>query len=295
MWHRPMSAKELEEHLFKWNDTIRHISLYLNQSPKVEQTSNGRFCLRENQSLNGQKINDENRASELWRKVKKVRWLFQLIPNIRMVAVCNTLAINHAEETSDIDLFVVTKKNRMFTTRFILTAILHLVRQRRHGSKIKGRFCLSLFVDESYLNLGSLQLLPYDIYLAYWIKTLQPLIGKKTYVNFLEINRKWLSRYFEKNIDPQEKNMMGKWNGFILRVFQFLGELLINNPLGDKIEKTLARWQIARAKRKKEALNEGNANIIIKKNILKFHNIDRRKEYRALWEEKLRSLGLLRE
>jgi hypothetical protein len=69
----------------------------------------------------------EIRAQKLIRKAKRyVKWM-QLLPFIRTVALCNSLSFYSAEKDSDIDLFIITEKNRLFIARFyslIFTQIL---------------------------------------------------------------------------------------------------------------------------------------------------------------------------
>jgi len=48
-------------------------------------------------------------AEKLWNRVKFYSNSMQKMPFIRMIAVCNNLAYDNANEKSDIDLFIVVK------------------------------------------------------------------------------------------------------------------------------------------------------------------------------------------
>ena len=50
-----------------------------------------------------------------------------------------------------------------------------------------------------------------------------------------------------------------------------------------KIEKVLKKWQMNRADKKAKKVNSEVASLIVEDHILKFHNIDRRREYRKKW------------
>src|SRR3989304_4895470 len=53
-------------------------------------------------------------AERKYRLAGKVsRWL-RFIPFIRLIAICNTLAINHSREAADIDFFIVTARRRVW-------------------------------------------------------------------------------------------------------------------------------------------------------------------------------------
>lgn len=66
---------------------------------------------------------DETR---LWGKVSSYNTLFSYIPGISCICVCNSLAMNAAHANSDIDLFIITKKNRLWTARIFMTLLLFL-------------------------------------------------------------------------------------------------------------------------------------------------------------------------
>lgn len=195
-----------------------------------------------------------------------------------MVSVCNNLAFGKVDEKSDIDLFIVAEKDRLFIVRTLVTFFLHLIGMRRHGRKVAGRFCLSFFVDDSYLDLSKIAI-ENDIYLAYWIKTMVPVIDDGLYIRFLNHN-KWVDDYFDgHNVKavPQRLIMLNV-HDVTRRVLNFL----LDGLIGDVVEWLLRKWQIKRASEKAKKVLNG-ASLVIGPNILKFHNIDRRKEYRDKW------------
>jgi predicted nucleotidyltransferase len=60
--------------------------------------------------------------------------LFFLFPQIHMVALCNSRAMGEADENSDIDLFIITKKGNLWTARFLVTALTSLLGVRRRNT-----------------------------------------------------------------------------------------------------------------------------------------------------------------
>ena len=128
-------------------------------------------------------------------------FLFSLFPQIQMIALCNSRAMGEADEDSDIDLFIITKKGNLWTGRFLVTALTSLLGVRRrntHGlqkgspeyiKRTKNKFCLSFFITEEAMNLATIRLQPNDPYLDRWIYTLAPLVNKNaTYEHFMEAN-----------------------------------------------------------------------------------------------------------
>lgn len=291
IFNHPLKPEEIKEYLFRFNDNIRHINLYLKESPKIE-SKDGYYFFKSRKENLIKRYYSERFSKDLWRKAKRVRPLLSIIPYVRMAAVCNTLTFNCVDKKSDIDLFIITKKNRLFTSRLLITLVLHILRLRRHGSKIAKRFCLSFYISEQQLNIARIQLLPYDIYLAYWIKTLKPIVDQNIYKKFIENNKNWIKRYFETEINKQTQYLIkSKLINFLLKVIQKLLELPLDTKVGDLIEESLKKWQKKRAGKKQAKLGK-EANIIIADHILKFHNVDRRKEVREEWKKKLQELKI---
>jgi len=230
---------------------------------------------------------------KLWRKVERYIPYLRAVPFLMGVAVCNNLAFGKVDEESDIDLFIIAKSGRMFLVRTFVTFILHILGVRRHGKKISGRFCLSFFVDDSALNLEKMAL-ENDIYLAYWCRNLKPLIDDGVFGKFANENS-WTAKYFEKKdfeLSDERVLKFSRW--------QKKFENILNGKLGNFLEEMFKKWQIKRANEKLKFV-PSTADILISEHILKFHNLDRRREYSKDWiarfgaetkvdEEKFKSL-----
>ena len=121
--------------------------------------------------------------------------ILRIIPFVKMVAICNNLSFGRVDEHSDIDIFVVAERGRLFFVRSFITFLLHISGVRRHGNKVAGRFCLSFFVDEEGTDLSKIAL-EKDIYLAFWVKNLVPVIDNGFASEFMRKND-WIRGYFE--------------------------------------------------------------------------------------------------
>lgn len=215
-----------------------------------------------------------------WRRVRKFLPVLQIVPGLRMVAVCNNLAFGKVRADSDIDLFIVARKGRLFTVRTFVTLILSLMRVRRHGEKIAGRFCLSFFVDDSALDLSKVAIYN-DIYLAYWLRSMLPVIDDGVSAELVNANR-WIDTYFESpNWGISRKYLFAPRRLFaaIKFVYRWTFDLIF----GAILEFVLSTWQMRRA-RKKSSQCGSEASLVITRNMLKFHNVDRRAHYREKWE-----------
>jgi hypothetical protein len=213
---------------------------------------------------------------KLWERVHRYVGILRIVPFLRMVAVCNNLAFGKVDGRSDIDLFVIAKRGRLFIVRIFVTFLLHVMGVRRHGKRVAGRFCLSFFVDEDGMDMKEIAI-DNDIYLAFWVRTMLPVIDDGVSEEFLDKNE-WVKRYFEEDFEMDGSRVIGSC-GFLSRIFGWI----LGGWFGDRIEGVLRKWQMGRAKKKALKVNADVASLIVKDHILKFHNVDRRREYRKKW------------
>lgn len=216
---------------------------------------------------------------KLWRRAEKYVRILRMIPFLRMVAVCNNLAFGKVDEKSDIDLFIVAGRGRLFIVRLFVTFLLHVMGVRRHGKKVAGRFCLSFFVDEDGMDMRKIAI-DNDIYLAFWVRTMVPLMDDGVSGEFLKENE-WVRRYFADDFEMERNRVVGG-GGILNKVFGWM----LGGWFGDKMEGVLKKWQMKRAKKKMEVVDMEVASLIVEDHILKFHNVDRRREYRKKWFDK---------
>lgn len=290
MFDYPLSREEVEECLYKLPLDEHQIELYLKNSAALSY-SDGLYCLKGNEEAFFKMHERRKLAKKYWQRVNKFRKIFNIIPFIRLVAVANNLSYDNPTKKSDIDLVVVTKPGRMFIARTLLTIWIHIFGVRRHGQKIQGRFCLSFYLTEDNLNMDSIAF-EHDIYLAYWLKTMQPVCGDyQTYIDLIDHNRRFLESFFATPINYQKRHY--RTNRGWIRAIRRFQEKLLRNKFGDRIEEKLRSWQMKRMQQKLESFteNEGKeASIIISDKMLKFHNLDRRQYYKKRWIKKIQDI-----
>lgn len=226
----------------------------------------------------------------LWKKIRRHSILFYLAPYIKSVMLCNNLPIGNVSNDSDIDILVVVQNGRMWLARLLLSGLLNLFDLRRTGKKIKGRYCLSFFVADKSLNIESIMMKPYDIYLAHWARQLIPLTGYKTYLEFQKTNS-WANDYLPNFNDYYKKEAVPV--SYIAYALRRLVEIFLEMTLlGKALDGLAKKWLYSRAITKKNKLGI-EASIVISDQMQKFHNLDRRVYFRNQFELRLQRLGLL--
>jgi len=244
----------------------------------------GYYCLKSSQGhVNTRKVRSTI-ADEYYKKLRRYLPLIRIIPFVKMVAVCNTLAFGCPTAKSDIDLFIVAKKNRLFIVRTLTTVLFHIMGVRRHGDKVAGRFCLSFFISDDQMDLSSLMKDQNDIYFLYWLRTLKPVYGEETFAKFLQANN-WTEKYFA---NPHMSREFWK-SGRLFTIIARIKEFFLWGFIGNFYENFLAKKHLKRHAQKAAELGE-ESSVVVNRHILKYHNVDRRAEYREKFYDKLRKL-----
>lgn len=279
----PVTREELSEYLLFEKAEERALDLYLKDSSHVHKRE-GFLSFRWNPEFWDEWEAKQARTRAVFKKVARWRWLLQLCPFVRLVAVCNSVTIGDTRENSDIDLFVVAKPGRLFTARLGLTVLTSLFGLRRHGTKIRERFCLSFYVTEEALDVSAIALPSYDLYLAFWVQSLEPVAGAyATYERFVAENEAWLSSYFAHA--PKRKRHFRARRGVVKWAHRFL-ELLLDF---DGVERWARSKQWSRALAKFQTL-EDKSGTVISDSMLKFHDHDARLEIREEWRKKVEKM-----
>lgn len=223
-------------------------------------------------------------AQKRWKKLQKIAAILQVTPFLKMLAGCNNLLINNIKPDSDIDVFIVVKSGRMWMTRFFVTSLISLLGQWRHKDRISGKICLSFFVADDNLNLKQIAKKPYDIYLQNWIFLAAPLIDRGVYSNFMAEN------YWAKESIPNglpylpvgcERKIKKTW---LLDFFRRVGEKVLGGSFGNSFERLFRKIQIKKMRGK-------GSDVIISDKMLKFHEVDRRDQFREMFEANLKNVG----
>jgi len=124
---------------------------------------------------------------------KVAKWL-KTIPFIKMVAVTGNLAMNNSDKDDDIDLLIITGKNRLWLTRFLTVLLVELVANRRRpGDKdVEDKICLNMFLAEDCLRVPEKE---QDLFSAHEVCQLKPIWSKNNvYQEFITQNQ-WYQKF----------------------------------------------------------------------------------------------------
>ncbi len=295
----PPTGLEIYEYLYSGgmqggSFSLAEIEDCLKNSEILQQTAaaeRGFYFLRGREDIINTRLERYNIAAQKYKLALRTIKLFKFLPFIKMVSVCNSLSYNNAKEESDIDLFVITAAGRIWLTRLAMIIIITVLGLRPPKSKVKDKICLSFFITDENMDLSGIKIAKDDIYLDFWLATLQPVYQRENcYAKFLEANS-WLKKYFP-NFIPRELgvNLRVEDSPASKAIFESK-EYLYQGKFGDWVEARLKRFQLKKMSQKKKDLAVvGDNRVIISDKMLKFHESDRRLEYLERFEQKREEL-----
>jgi predicted nucleotidyltransferase len=245
-----------------------------------------------------------------WR-LKLYLKILSFFPQIKLIGFSGSLAMMNAEKDDDIDLFIITEKNRLFTGRIIALFWAEVLGLRKKFGKNKKspkifrfypmkadladlseKVCLNLFFDESDLAVPDFKR---NEYVAHEILQMKPIVNKDgVYERFLAANS-WVFEIFpnakenEKfKINPRIWRVKSKFKiKNFLSNFKFLTVILrfafyILNFLAFEVESMFKGFQMF-------FINKHRTTEIITNTQLWFHPNDFYKRIHGLTQKKDKS------
>ena len=290
-----------KEEIFRWSwetKIIDYLTFIKNLDTLVEKKvishKDGYYFLigRENNIFLRQKAISivEKKMNIAVRAIKKIRW----VPFVQAVFVCNTVAGAGVKKDSDIDVFIIIKKNRLWISRLLTTITLSLFRLRRNKKNIANKICLSFYATDDALDLSKIKINGIDIYLTYWLDNLLPIYDPKNIQNKIKMENLWTKQSL-----PNTKTnyiILPRWDiqdKGLSKLIKVFFEKSWEGKYGDIVEAQAKSIQKTKMKLNfASAQNKNTTNVIISDSMLKFHENDRRTFYREEWERKYKQIVL---
>lgn len=218
----------------------------------------------------------ERRIRESEKKLiiaKNVTFFLSFLPSVYFIGISGGLSLKNVEENDDIDFFIITARDTIWITRFLLLLILEFLGLRRKKSSIvaKNKICLNMLVEETHMEIEQK-----DLYTAHEVIQVFPLAQYQNYYQKFLNSNKWITKYLPSSLkqnknytDNKNINFIRSWSIILLRSI---------NPIAKKIQLILMTKQ--------------RTNEVIKDNYIAFHPLDFRSEVLAKYKKKLQQYNL---
>ena len=199
------------------------------------------YSLHNNFSLSERRTRGNAKAALMLKKANKVAAVISRFPYVKGVAVSGSLSKNFADDTADIDFFIIAAANRLWIAR----TFLHLFKKLTFLVNMQHYFCMNYFIDEA-----APEIVEKNIYTAVEIATLMPLRGSVVFEKFFAANS------WTKNFLPNNYMRVSSAKEISGNIFKFIVEKLLNNSMGDRLDSFFMKmtdksWS-AKTKRKKK-------------------------------------------
>jgi len=184
-YHSVFNYPLRREDLKRWEFGNKNLPKINSKTPVSEK--DGYFFVRgKKPDIEKRKRNEAFSAKKV-KLAQKTASVLEIIPSVKMVGITGSLAMNNAEDSSDIDLMVITARNTLWITRGIALVLLGFFgfSLRKAGDTgQKDKLCINIWLDE--ISLGwNLK----NVYTAHEICQIVPVVNKdETYEKFLRKN-----------------------------------------------------------------------------------------------------------
>ncbi|HLL60557.1 MAG TPA: hypothetical protein VK338_02475 [Candidatus Nitrosocosmicus sp.] len=134
-------------------------------------------------------------AENKWNIAIKYTSVIKYVPWVLMVGISGSLSMLNTSQKDDVDLCIITRKNRLWLGRFSTSLIASImgIRRKRGDKHVNNKICLNLYFDAKELYIPDHK---HTEYIAHEVLQLKPIIDKNlAYENFLKVN-KWVFDFF---------------------------------------------------------------------------------------------------
>lgn len=192
----PLKINELLRWLIRRKVTLRQMEGALRRliiSGKCEMQNGYYFLPGKDRVVNGRKQKEKYSARYL-QKAKIISQVLKLIPWIKLVGISGGLAMNNVAGKDDIDLFIITGKNRLWISRLMCLGLLSLMGQRRKagdkGREIAGKLCINILLEENKLEQRSK-----DIFVAHEVLQMKVLWQRDGIYSKYLADNEWVFKF----------------------------------------------------------------------------------------------------
>lgn len=167
----------------------------------------GYYLLEKNASFVHNRKIGSTRAQLLMQHAQRSANVISRFPFVKNVSISGSLSKGYANEKSDIDLFIVTQKNRLWICR----SFLHLYKKFTFLRGKEHSYCMNYFIDESKLCLEE-----QNIFTATELATLIPMYNTEIHRELILANKWWAVKLLP-NVPWNTDMVFSEQNNNILR------------------------------------------------------------------------------
>lgn len=215
-----------------------------------------------------QRLDRKKLADQKWKKIRKIFWIMQIAPFVKMVLVSGSLALGNSRKESDADLIIMAKKGRIWTVRTFVTLLTSVLGVRRHKNKTKDKICLNHYITDKSLRIPFKSLYNAQSY-VHIINVYDSEKDKKMFERFQKENR-WIKEYAGNYEFSKLESFRSIKRSKALGLFSRFFEIILAGKTGDFFERKMSKIQSYKIK-KDILYKKKGGRITISNDQLEFH------------------------
>ena len=196
------------------------------------------YSLRSDSRIMEERRLKNDQAKPMLALARRISGFLFHFPFVRGIGISGSLSKNCADSNTDIDFFIITRKNRLWIGR----TIMHFFKKLTFLTGHQHWYCMNYYIDESALCIEEK-----NIFTAVELATLLPVQGKPVLDQFFKSNN-WIMSYFP---NQPERTAITVQHPGLLSLKKMI-EYLFNNMLGDWLDNYLMRLTTRRWKLKED-------------------------------------------
>lgn len=232
VFEHPLNREEISD-LFRENDSKRMNKILLNlEASGYIEIIDDYICLDGNKQNISNRLNEATKIYRFKKIAVRMTKIIASFPFVRGVLISGSLSKERIGNDADIDFFIITKSNRLYISRTLLTLFkkIFLLNSYKY-------FCINYFVGEDELEIRE-----QNLYAATELVTLIPVFNYQLCHQLFEKNS-WIKEYYPGFVAKPMLSKAIKGKNVLKHFVEFVFKGSLGNYLDDWFWKLTLRYR----------------------------------------------------
>ncbi len=157
-------------------------------------SKHGYFYLKKREHIVEKRKIKEKESQKKLQIAQQISSLLSIIPSVYLIGVSGNLSMNNAGGKDDIDIFVISKRGTLWSTRLLIVLFLRIMGKHRgkFDKNVENKICINMLLDETAIEIPSNRR---NLYTAHEVIQMKPLfIRGDMYRRFIAAND-WVKKF----------------------------------------------------------------------------------------------------
>lgn len=247
----PLSPEEIYKFLIT-NEKIGKTEFYkaLQKLSVSIESNRGFYFFPGKEELVKKRKNRKKTSFKKMQKARKIIKILSLIPTVKLIGISGALSMRNSGSDDDVDIFVIAKKDFVWTTRLLMIAFLLMlgVYRTKNSLNYSDKICLNMLLDENNMSLEK------NLYIAHEIAQLIPIFERDNAYKVFTRENKWVKDFMVNALEDRKSYLRKKSSMadrvliffFSLFAFEKIAKFLQVNYMKKHVTKEIIRNGVVR-------------------------------------------------